>query len=100
MTECQIESDCVVSDKTTLIGVSLGASSKVEEKVRLTNCVVMENVVIGSGSNIEDSIICDNCIISYKNTVKNSILGRGQKTADGTEITSQLILDKDRMMEV
>ena len=62
--------------------------------MRLSNCVVMENVVI------EDSIICDNCIISGKSSVKLTILGRGQKTAEGAEMISQLVLDSDRMMEV
>ena len=56
--------NCSVSDKTSLTGVCLGMGSRVEEKVRLSNCVVMENVVIESGSNIEDSIICDKCTIS------------------------------------
>ena len=74
--------------------------SRVEEKVRLSNCVVMENVVIKSGSNVEDSIICDNCTISGKSSVKMSILGRGQETGEGAELVSQLVLDRDRMMEV
>ena len=92
--------NCIVSDKTTLTGVCLGTGSRVEEKVRLSNCLVMQNVVIESGSNIEDSIICDNCIISGKSSVKLTILGRGQKTAEGAEMISQLVLDSDRMMEV
>ena len=92
--------NCSVSDKTSLTGVCLGMGSMVEEKVRLSNCVVMENVVIESGSNIEDSIICDNCTISNKSSVKLSILGRGQKTVEGAEVVAQLVLDKDTMMEV
>ena len=49
---------------------------------------------------LQDSIICDSCTISGKSSVKLSILGRGQKTAEGAEIVSQLVLDRDRMMEV
>jgi len=100
LNDCRVGMNCSVSDKTTLTGVCLGMGSRVEEKVRLSNCVVMDNVVIETGSNIEDSIICDNCIISGKSSVKLSILGRGQKTGEGAELTSQLVLDKDRMMEV
>ena len=100
LTECKVGMNCSVSDKTSLTGVCLGMGSRVEEKVRLSNCVVMENVVIESGSNIEDSIICDNCTISSKSSVKLSILGRGQKTVEGAEVVSQLVLDKDTMMEV
>jgi len=100
LTDCILGVNSSVSDRTTLNSVCLGAGSRVEEKVRLSNCVVMENVVIQSGSNIEDSIICDGCVISGKSCVKLSILGRGQKTEEGAEIISQLVLDKDRMMEV
>lgn len=100
LTDCKVGMNCTVSDKTTLTGVCLGSGSRVEEKVRLSNCVVMENVVIETGSNIEDSIICDNCIISGKSNIKLSIMGRGQQTGEGAELVSQLVLDKDRMMEV
>jgi len=100
VSDCILGANCIVSDRTTLTSVCLGMGSRVEEKVRLSNCVIMENVVVQSGSNLEDSIICDGCIISGKSSVKLSILGRGQKTAEGAEIASQLVLDKDRMMEV
>jgi len=100
LSDCKVGMNCTVSDKTTLTGVCLGMGSRVEEKVRLSNCVVMENVVIKSGSNVEDSIICDNCTISGKSSVKMSILGRGQETGEGAELVSQLVLDRDRMMEV
>merc|ERR1712096_299818 len=90
LSDCMVGMNCSVSDKTSLTNVCLGTGSRVEEKVRLSNCVVMDNVVIETGSIMEDSIICDSC----------TILGRGQKTAEGAEIVSQLVLDRDRMMEV
>ena len=40
----------VVSNKTSLTGVNLGQGCTVEEKVRLLNCVVMDNVTIATGS--------------------------------------------------
>ena len=53
LTDCILGVNSSVSDRTTLNSVCLGSGSRVEEKVRLSNCVVMENVVIQSGSNIE-----------------------------------------------
>ena len=101
LTGCMVGLNCTVVDKTTLIGLSLGTGSRVEEKVKLSNCVFMENVVIeNAGSNLEDSIICDNCTVSGKSSVKLSILGREQKTAEGTELSSQLVLDSERMTQV
>jgi len=100
ITDCMVGQGCSISDKTTLTNVSLSSGCRIEEKVRISNCVLMENVTVKSGSNIEDSIICDNCTVSAKSSLKLSILGRGQQTAEGADIVSQLVMDKDRMMEV
>jgi len=100
LTDCKIGFNCTVSNKTTLTNVVLGAGSTVDEKVRITNCVIMDNVTVGSGCNLQDSIICDNSTLSGKVTVKGSIVGRGQVLAEGADHENQLLLDKDRMMEV
>jgi len=100
VTSCQIGSGSVVSDKTTLTDSVLGANCTVEEKVKISNCVIMDNVTISSGSNLYDSIICDNCTIGPGCEVKMSILGRGQEVQAETSHAHQLLLDRDRMMEV
>ena len=53
LTKCSVSKDCVIADKTTLNGVSLGQGSRVEEKVRITNTVIMDNVLVKSGSVLE-----------------------------------------------
>ena len=69
LTDCMVVMNCTVVAKTFLIGLSLGTGSRVEEMVKLSNCTV-----------------------SCKSSVKLSILGREQKTAEGTGVISQLVL--------
>ena len=67
LTGCMVGMNCTVVANTILIGLSLGTGSRVEEMVKLSNCTV-----------------------SCKSSVKLSILGREQKTAEGTGVISQL----------
>ena len=53
MKECSVGSGSVVSEKTTLTGVSVGANCTIQEKVKLINCIVMDGVMVASGSNIK-----------------------------------------------
>ena len=53
LTDCSVGRDCSIADKTTLTGVSLGQGCKVEEKVRISNCVLMDNVLVKTGSVLE-----------------------------------------------
>lgn len=39
----------VISEKTSIKGSFIGANCTVENKVRLTNCVLMNNVVVKEG---------------------------------------------------
>ena len=42
----------------------------------------------------------DGCVISEKSGLKMSVLGKKQTTEPETKISFQLLLDKDRMMEI
>ena len=53
MKNCSVGSGSVVSAKTTLTEVSVGVNCTVEEKVRITNSIIMEGVTVVSGSNIK-----------------------------------------------
>lgn len=100
VTECQIGSGTNVADKTSLSGSVIGNNCVIQEKVKIANCVIMDNVTVTTGSNLQDSIVCDNCVIGGGCDVKMSILGRGQQIEQGKTHANQLLLDKDRMMEV
>jgi len=100
VSECVIGGGSNVSVKTTLSNSVVGSNCVVEEKTTVKNCVIMDNVTIRSGSKIEDCIICDNCIIGPGCQVKMCVLGRAQEVVGGTSHAHQLLLDKDRMMEV
>ena len=42
----------------------------------------------------------DGCVISEKSGLKMSVLGKKQITEPETKISYQLLLDKDRMIEI
>jgi len=100
LTSCHVGAGSQVADKTSLSGVVVGANCNIGEKVKIANCVIMDNVTVTTGSNLQDSIVCDNCVIGSGCDIKLSILGRGQEIPEGKSHCNQLLLDKDRMMEV
>ena len=53
MKDCSVGAGSVVSEKTTLTGVSVGANCTIQEKVKISNCIIMDGVTIVSGSNIK-----------------------------------------------
>lgn len=92
-------------------------------QVRITNCIIMDNVTVATGSVLQvqnlsamwisqnhsppspnigatpfaqDCIICDGSSVS--GNVKSCIVGRGQEVQGSHE--NQTILARDRMMEV
>ena len=110
-----------IADKTTLTGVSLGSGSVIMEKVRISNSIIMDNVTIMPGSiievsrisiycllsnyytnfsNYQDSIICDGVTVGEKTSLKGCLVGKGQSIEHNSQVSSQTLLDKDRMMEV
>jgi len=98
LTRCSVSRDCHIADRTTLTGVYLGQGTRVQEKVRITNSVIMDNVLVETGSVLEDCIVGDGCVIREKSGLKMSVLGRKQTTEPETKISFQLLLDKDRMI--
>ena len=55
LTRCSVSRDCHIADRTTLTGVYLGQGTRVQEKVRITNSVIMDNVLVETGSVLEVS---------------------------------------------
>jgi len=97
---CYVSANCQIADKTTLSSVSLGSGCQVMEKVKISNSVIMDNVIIKSGTIVEDCILSDGVVIGEKCSIKKSILGKCQSVPDGGQVSSQLLLDADKMMEV
>merc|ERR1711962_1113425 len=85
----------VIANKTSLTKVHLGKGCKIEEKVRIINSVIMDNVTVAFGSVSEDSIISDGSHVS--GNIKNCLVGRSQEVNGSHE--NETILASDRMME-
>jgi len=100
VSDCLIGGGSHVSAKTSLSSSVIGHNCHVEEKTTIKNCVIMDNVTVRSGSRLEDSIICENCTVGGGCQVKMCMVGRGQSLEGGTSHANQLLMDRDKMMEV
>ena len=49
LSNCCVSRNCNIADKTTLARVTMGLGVKIMEKVRITNCVIMDNLTVTSG---------------------------------------------------
>jgi len=100
MKECLVGSKSVVSEKTSLTGVTIGANCTINEKVILNNCIIMDGVTIASRVNIKDSIICEGSTVEAGCELNQCIVGKQCKVAADTSVSSQVLLNSDRMMHV
>ena len=48
-----------------------------EEKVKLTNCIIMDKVTIKEGCNIVGSLLCEGAVIDERCDIKDCIVGKG-----------------------
>ena len=79
----------------------MGRDTKVEEKVRITNSFVMDNVCVKSGCNVSGSIICDGVTLPENCEIKDCIVGKGYSFKTGAKHSNELLFEAhDRMMEI
>ena len=73
----------------------------VEEKVRITNCIVMDNVTVKEGANVTGSLLCDGAVIGERCEVKDCIVGKGFSFAAGSKHTNEILVQElKQMMEI
>jgi ADP-glucose pyrophosphorylase len=52
--------------KVNLRACTIGDNCKFESRVRLTNCVVMDNVIIREGCVLENVLLCAGAVLDEK----------------------------------
>jgi len=93
-------SKCNVEGKTTLKCSAVGAGVMVNEKVKITNSILMDGVTVNSNVNITDSIVCEGAVISPGAEISLCIIGKQCMVAEGTSVANQVLLDSDSMMQL
>nr|ADD38394.1 Translation initiation factor eIF-2B subunit gamma [Lepeophtheirus salmonis] len=96
---CFIGSGTLIKSKTTIQNTMIGSNCKIAEKVKLTDCVVMDGVSVQEGSNIQGSVICDNVTIEPKCDIQDCIIGSGYTIQTGKR-KNEVIQEIDKMMEI
>ncbi len=81
--ECFVGAGTYVSDKTTTKHSTLGSNCKVEEKVRVTNCILMDGVTLKEGCFVSGSLLCDGVIVPERVELKDCIVGKGATIKQG-----------------
>ncbi|CAB4067257.1 EIF2B3 [Lepeophtheirus salmonis] len=94
-----IPSDTRKDKGTTRPTIGEGCFIGSAEKVKLTDCVVMDGVSVQEGSNIQGSIICDNVTIEPKCDIQDCIIGSGYTIQTGKR-KNEVIQEIDKMMEI
>lgn len=59
----------------------IGGNCKIEDKVKMVNCILQDNVTVGEGVCLENTIVCHDAVIGLGAKIKDCIVGPRQKVA-------------------
>ncbi len=85
-----------MAGKTTTKHSTLGSNCKVEEKVRLSNSILMDDVTLREGCLVTGSLLCDGAVVPERCEIKDCIVGKGAAIKEGGMCLS-LIVDESRI---
>ncbi|CAF4370838.1 unnamed protein product, partial [Rotaria sp. Silwood2] len=95
--QIQISPDCVVGDghdigkKTTVKRTIIGKNCRIEDKCKLVNCVLLDNVYVKEGVTLQNSVLCSRSIIGSKCEIQNSIICLNQQVEANRKLNGETI---------
>lgn len=91
--ECVVGEETIIGGKCTLKRGSVGARCRIGDKVKLFDCVIMDDVEIESNTTLSECIVGSNSKIGSKCDLKSCIVGYGQVVPNGRKSNSEVIAD-------
>lgn len=83
-----------VGEKCAIKRTVIGSNCKIGDKVKLTNCILLDNVTIGEESIIQGSVICYDVAIGNNVQIKECIIGPRKKIAAFGSFTNESLTEE------
>ncbi|KAJ8920028.1 hypothetical protein NQ315_011678 [Exocentrus adspersus] len=88
-----------LNEKTSFKNCIVGSNTEVSSFSRIFNSVVMNNVTIKEKVAIENCIVCEGVTIEKGCQLKGCLVGSHHLIPEGSEYSSEVLTDSDRLME-
>ncbi len=85
-----------ISPKAILDGVNvIGERCHIEERAKLTNCVLGQGVKIGAGADLTSCVLWDHVVVGADSTLQEAVVGSRTRIADKAHIREGSIVGDD-----
>ncbi|RWS26852.1 translation initiation factor eIF-2B subunit gamma-like protein [Leptotrombidium deliense] len=98
--DCIIGKDTVFGDRCAVKKTVIGRNCNIQGKVKLVNCVVMDNVEIEENCSIQGSIICSGVHIGHSSEIKDCVIASKQNVVAFAKFSNEVIMDVEHMMQL
>ncbi|XP_053549529.1 translation initiation factor eIF-2B subunit gamma [Bombina bombina] len=89
-----------VGEKTSVKHSLLGSSCCIKDRVKITNCIIMNGVTVHEGCNLQGSLICNNAVIESGAEIKDCLLGHGLRINSKAKRVNEIIMGTEQLMEI
>ncbi|XP_075037721.1 translation initiation factor eIF2B subunit gamma isoform X2 [Mixophyes fleayi] len=88
-----------VGEKTSVKHSLLGSNCVIRDRVKITNCIIMNGVTVHDSCTIQGSVICNNAVIESGADIKDCLLGPDLHIHSKAKRVNEIIVGSEQLME-
>ncbi|KAM4641377.1 translation initiation factor eIF2B subunit gamma [Discoglossus pictus] len=89
-----------VGEKTSVKHSLLGSNCCIKDRVKITNCIIMNGVTVHEGCSLQGSVICNQAVIESGAEIKDCLLGPGLHINSKAKRVNEIIMGSEQLMEI
>ncbi|KAM3915534.1 translation initiation factor eIF2B subunit gamma isoform 1-T2 [Leptodactylus fuscus] len=89
-----------IGEKTSVKHSIVGAKCLIKERVKITNCIIMNGVTIQDSCSLQGSVICSKAVIQSGADIKDCLLGSGLRINSKEKRVNEIIVGNEQLMEI
>uniref|UniRef100_A0A6I8Q006 Translation initiation factor eIF2B subunit gamma n=3 Tax=Xenopus tropicalis TaxID=8364 RepID=A0A6I8Q006_XENTR len=89
-----------VAEKSSIKHSLLGSNCTIKDRVKITNCIIMNEVTIQECCTIQGSVICNNAVIESGADIKDCLVGPGLLITSKAKRVNEIIMGNEQLMEI
>ena len=83
-----------IGEKCNIKRTVIGANCKIGDKVKMHNCILLDNVTVEEGCVLQNSVVCYDVSIGSKAEIKDCIVGPGKKILTLCQYTNESLTEE------
>ncbi|KAG8437015.1 hypothetical protein GDO86_007918 [Hymenochirus boettgeri] len=98
--DSMIGSQTLVGEKSSIKHSLLGYACNIKDRVKITNCIIMNDVTVQECCIIQGSVICNNAVIESGADIKDCLVGPGLHIPSKAKCVNEIIMGNEQLMEI